>query len=48
MRFKMLLGYAFKNWTKQDCEHMIERSKEHKDYRFAGNVASYVLLKKFA
>lgn len=49
MKFRQLLGFAFKHWSLEDCHTMIQIYTTHKDktYRKAYNIAKYILLKKY-
>lgn len=47
MKFRQILGYAFKHWSKADCEHMIEMGIAAKEYKLGARIATYILAKKF-
>lgn len=43
MTYKQILGYGFKNWSKEDCENMIRAFNGP-----SAKAAKYILKKKYS
>ena len=48
MKFRNILGAAFKHWSLDQCNRFIALSVDNKDYRKAASIAKYVIKQKYS